>query len=63
MAITITAQGTEPRATQGAIRKMHKLHTMCAKREAQVASQFARTAHMVCENRANFARIGLLGRV
>jgi hypothetical protein len=44
MAITITAQGTEPRATQGAIRKMHKLHTMCAKREAQVASQFARTA-------------------
>jgi len=50
MAITITAQGTEPRATQGAIRKMHKLHTWCAKREAQVASQFARTAFWGASN-------------
>ena len=36
MAITITAQGTEPRATQGAIRNRHKLHTWRA--------NFARTA-------------------
>jgi hypothetical protein len=55
MAITITAQGTEPRATQGAIRKMHKLHTMCAKREAQVASQFARISLL----RRVYARAGV----